>query len=151
VSDHYLRIIPRDPDHLPPARAQEKALAVLRTLVPRAEEVRAIVQDEVSFVDQGGNLEEIRCPRCRATLEPEWWMTEMDRAHATRFADLSLVVPCCGARSSLNDLDYDWPAGFARFVLQVREPGLAGWLDDAAVARLEKALGAPVRQIRARY
>ena len=151
MSDDYLRIIPLDPTHVPSPRAQEQAIAVVKKLLRRAEEVRAIVQDEVSFVDQGQNLEEIRCPRCRATLGPEWWMTEMDRAQATRFADLSVVVPCCGARSSLNDLDYDWPAGFARFVLQVREPGLAGWLDDAAVARLEKALGARVRQIRARY
>ena len=61
------------------------------------------------------------------------------------------VAPCCGAATSLHDLDYDWPAGFARFVLQAREPALAGWLDDAAVARLEKALGTRVRQIRTRY
>jgi hypothetical protein len=151
VSDDFLRIIPLEPGHVPAPRARDKALALLRSLLPRAAEVRAILQDEVFFVDQGENLEEIRCPRCRATLGPEWWMTEMDRAGGAQFSDLAVVVPCCGAATSLHDLDYDWPAGFARFVLQVREPALAGWLDDTAVARLEKALGAKVRQIRTRY
>ena len=151
MSEDYLRIIPLEPGQVPAPRARDRALALLRTLLPRAAEVRAILQDQVFFVDQGENLEEIRCPRCRATLGPEWWMTEMDRAGAARFSDLAVVAPCCGAATSLHDLDYDWPAGFARFVLQVREPALAGWLDDAAVARLEKALGARVRQIRTRY
>jgi len=151
VSEDFLRIIPLEPGHVPARRAQDKAVAALRALLPRAKEVRAIVQDQVFFVDQGENLEEIRCPRCRARLGPEWWMTEMDRAGAASFSDLAVVVPCCGAATSLHDLDYDWPAGFARCVLQVREPALTGWLDDGAVARIEKALGARVRQIRARY
>lgn len=151
MSDDYLRIIPLEPGHVPAPRAQKEAIALVKKLLPRAAEVRAILQDEVFFVDQGENLEEIRCPRCRATLAPEWWMTEMDRAGGADFSDLAVVVPCCGATTSLHDLDYDWPAGFARFVIQVREPGLAGWLDDAKVARLEKALGAKVRQIRTRY
>lgn len=151
MSDDYLRIIPLDPATVPPQRAQEQATALVKKLLPRAREVRTIHQEEVFFVDQGENLEEIRCPRCGATLGPEWWMTEMDRAGAARFSDLAVVVPCCGAATSLHDLDYDWPAGFARFVLQVREPALAGWLDDEAVARIEEALGTRVRQIRTRY
>lgn len=151
MSENFLRIIPLEAGHVPPAGARDKAVALLRTLLPRAAEVRAILQDKLFFVDQGENLEEIRCPRCRATLVPEWWMTEMDRAGAAKFSDLSVVLPCCGAATSLHDLEYDWPAGFARFVLQVREPALAGWLDDAAVARLEKVLGAKIRQIRTRY
>lgn len=151
MSENFLRIIPLEAGHVPAPKARDKALALLRTLLPRAAEVRAILQDHLFFVDQGENLEEIRCPRCNATLVPEWWMTEMDRAGAAKFSDLSVVVPCCGATTSLHDLEYDWPAGFARFVLQVREPALAGWLDDAAVSRLEKVLGAKVRQIRTRY
>lgn len=151
MSENFLRIIPLEAGHVPAQAARDKALALLRSLLPRAAEVRAILQDHLFFVDQGENLEEIRCPRCNATLVPEWWMTEMDRAGAAQFSDLSVVLPCCGASTSLHDLDYDWPAGFARFVLQVREPALAGWLDDAAVARLEKVLGAKIRQIRTRY
>lgn len=57
--------------------------------------------------------------------------------------DLSetIRVPCCGAVTSLSDLDYRWPAGFARFVLEASEPTLAGTLDVLAVTQLEAILG----------
>jgi len=151
MADHFLRIIPLDPGHVPDPESQERALALIRTLVPAAAELRAAVRDEIVFVDPGGNLESIACPRCGEQLSFAWWSDAMDTAHALRFSDLVTEVPCCRARASLNDLEYEWPAGFARFVIEAREPGLTGWLDAAAVAQIETALGTRVRQILARY
>lgn len=151
MSDSFLRIIPRDPGHLPEAAAQERTLALIRTLLPAAAELRATVHDEIVFVDAGGNLESIACPRCGQRLSLAWWADAMDVAHALRFSDLFIEVPCCGRRVSLNDLEYEWPAGFARFVIEARDPALGGWLDADASARIETALGTRVRQILARY
>ncbi len=46
----------------------------------------------------------------------------MDRAHDAQFGDLAVIVPCCEMRFSLDDLCYEWPAGFARFLLEARSP-----------------------------
>ncbi|HKB96229.1 MAG TPA: hypothetical protein VKB94_05225, partial [Rhizomicrobium sp.] len=37
---------------------------------------------------------------------------------------LKTKVPCCGAEISLNDLHYDRPAAFGRFVLEVMNPNV---------------------------
>jgi len=74
----------------------------------------------------------------------------MDRASEGRFADLSVVLPCCGVVASLNDLRYEWPAGCARFVLEAMNPGGPA-LSAAQVAQLEQLVGCPLRLIRAHY
>ncbi len=74
----------------------------------------------------------------------------MTTAHETAFGALGVTTPCCTSQTTLNDLVYDWPAGFARFVLEARNPGVAGLLSPADQAILEAALGCPVRQVLAR-
>ena len=105
--------------------------------------------ERVEFVDQGGNFEGVYCPVCGADLG-EWWPAAMDRAHAGHFADLAVTAPCCGAALSLNDLRYEWPAGFARFVLEAMNPGVPD-LPATTLAELEQRLGAPLRVIWAHY
>jgi hypothetical protein len=65
---------------------------------------------------------------------------------ANGFADLGVVVPCCGTRAPLNDLTCHWPQGFARFILTVAEPNFAD-LTAAQVRELEALLGCPLRKI----
>jgi hypothetical protein len=60
------------------------------------------------------------------------------------------VTPCCGSRVSLNDLRYEWPAGFARLVLEAWNPNVTR-LDEEEVSKLEEVLGAPLRIIWTRY
>ena len=62
------------------------------------------------------------------------------------FEDLSATVPCCGRPTTLDEHDYDWPCGFARFELAVWSPG-RDWLTDQELSMLARALGHPVRQI----
>ena len=150
MSDDYLRLIPTQPDFVPTVGGAESARRRLAELVPDAEEVTAIVTDDVEFIDQGANFERIRCPKCGRQLETEWWHARMDEAAVASFAALEVSMPCCGARVSLNDLIYEWPAGFARFVLEAMNPN-AGDLSDVALADVAKALGAPLRKIWAHY
>ena len=75
----------------------------------------------------------------------------MDRAAADDFEALAVTLPCCGASSTLNDLVYHWPAGFARYVLEAMNPGPAGFLDPEQLAQLQLDLGCELRQINAHY
>ncbi|WP_181387329.1 hypothetical protein [Streptomyces sp. Act143] len=59
-----------------------------------------------------------------------------------------MSVPCCGAATTLDRLDYDWPCGFARFEIAVRNPETGG-LSEEQLASVAQALGHPVRQIQA--
>src|SRR5262249_13741059 len=59
---------------------------------------------------------------CERELDKEWFGKAMDRAYEKKNWDLTIKLPCCGKGSSLNDLKYEWPAGFARFVLEARNP-----------------------------
>lgn len=149
MSENMLRLIPTDPLYVPSSDAQAQARTVLASLLSEGE-VSITMMEEVSFIDQGSNFERVLCPCCGAVVPMEWWSQEMDRAYgASHFQDLSIMLPCCQTPSSLNDLDYDWPAGFARFLLEARSPGSD--LTPEHVSLLASVLGCSVRKIWAHY
>ena len=75
----------------------------------------------------------------------EAWQARMGLAYETRFTDLSIVTPCCNKPSSLNDLKYQGPAGFARYVLAVIDPPAE--VDAEVLSELERVLGTKVKTI----
>ncbi|WP_395571072.1 hypothetical protein [Streptomyces sp. BK79] len=150
MSDHYLTVIPTDPWWQPGEEAAGRAAAVLAGFLPDHDRLG---EDEVKWHDIprvvvcGENLQGIRCPRCGADLYTgEWFGKEVTARHEEGFATLGTTTPCCGARTSLNDLVYDWPCGFARFEIDVLYPE-RDWLSEEELARVAEALGHPVRQI----
>jgi len=147
MSDDRLRLIPTDPAWVPDDVALRRAVRVLRTLAPDAGSVRGAVHDEVVFVDAGSNAERIGCPACGAALEEEWWAGRVERAAATGYARLAVTTPCCATRTTLNDLDHVWPAGFARAELVVSVPR-RGWLTEEELKQVAAALGHDVREVR---
>jgi hypothetical protein len=149
MADTYLRIIPADPGCVPSALARERALGVLRSAAPMADDFASQVTDDVRFVDCGSNFETVRCPRCGEDIG-EWWSFIMEMGHEQHFRDLRVTTPCCGARTTLNELLYSWPAGFARYTLEALNPGV-GSLPERVLDRLADALGSPVRVIWAHY
>lgn len=149
LSENFLRLIPTDPLYVPPSVAQDQVRHLFASFV-QGEDIRANVTEEVAFVDPGSNLERILCPNCGAVLADEWWGQAMDQAYAEmRFQALDVVVPCCETHCSLNDLYYDWPAGFARFLLEARSP--ANDLAEEDLILIESLLGCQVRRIWAHY
>jgi hypothetical protein len=149
VSDNILRLIPADPYFIPGEGAQQAALDLLTAWLPSADLVNGTASDEVNFVDPGMNLQQVICPACGTPLDLGEWQGLMDAAYAIQFADLTVTMPCCGAVGSLNDLHYDWPAGFARYVLESLNPNAD--LDDAQLDELAHILGCPLRKIWAAY
>jgi hypothetical protein len=150
VSDDFTRLIPRDPLFVPTAEAQRRALRLLRKIAPKADEVTASVSDEVQFVDCGSNWDGVRCPHCRATLD-DWWNTAFEAASESEFTKLDFKLPCCRKRTALPELDYVWPVGFARFVLEARNARLGGKISKRRLAELERVLGCTILVVRAHY
>jgi len=129
---------------VPDADAQSSAASLLRDAFPRANHVDVRTEHAVTFVDAGANFETVSCPQCANELEQDWWGDAMDRAAESTFADLAVTLPCCGASSSLNDLRYEMPQGFARFVIDILNPGVAD-IPASLTARLCEVLHCKVR------
>ncbi len=145
MSDNLLKLIPVEPSFVPSEEAQAKAKDLLARFLPASTTVKVHVEDQIRFVDPGANFETILCPHCLSVVSDEWWQEAMDKAYETGFVDLLAKMPCCGTKQSLNDLQYHWPAGFSRFVLEALNPGKD--LTDAELAALQTAVGAKLRKI----
>ncbi len=120
--------------------------ALVKTLVPHAESVDVIDEAKIVFIDAGANFESVRCKSCGAVLNLDWWSEQMNSAHGKVFSNLTTTTPCCGQSTTLNDLDYDWPQGFARWRIEIMNPGV-GRLPREVEQALAVALRHPVRLI----
>jgi hypothetical protein len=72
----------------------------------------------------------------------------MDEAYrsGSGFSDLTVDLPCCGLAGNLNDLDYTFPQGFARWRVGVMNPGRDAF-DEEELRTLGSALGHDVRVV----
>jgi len=154
VSLYVLSIISADPHWMPSAENADRGLEAFRRLGPGADEVKAEFFDGVQFVDQGEFFERVSCPRCGEHLDVPWWQQQMDATWSladSRFERLDVATPCCDAVTSLNDLEYRWPAGFASFALRAQNPNPGGFLPDHEIGPIATALGCTARQVYAHY
>jgi len=147
----FLYLIPDSPDYVPTTEVRDSALTAFRAMLPRAESVDAVVHREVRFIDSGMGFELVQCPLCRTELDPIWWGDAMNAAERNCFENLSVKLPCCDCPSSLNQLNYTMPAGFARFALQAQEPGLGRQLAADRLRALESILGTSLKQVWVRF
>lgn len=153
MSDDVIRWIPLDPTFVPSDEAIQTTVAWLqRRIGPSTLVFSGVVANtskQVEFVDCGENFDAVCCNRCGAELSEDWWSGAMNTASKTRFENREVTLPCCGAVEDLHQLRYEWPMGFARFVLEARNPSMVpSQEDDAEISRL---LGTPLRRIDAHY
>ena len=150
MSDTFLRLIPVLPDFVPSREAAEAATAKLKEFAPDASQIEAQWPTEIQFVDQGGNFERLLCPHCGSDVTDHFsdWM---EAAYQSKFEKREVSLPCCRKGSDLNDLVWQWPAGFAKFILEAMNPELQSWLPEANQREIETILGCGVRQIYAHY
>ncbi|GCD48389.1 hypothetical protein [Streptomyces paromomycinus] len=151
MSDDVLSIIPVDPWWQPEGDAVERVVQLVKKLVPGTDhgadmEIDVWWHDTMALVDCGTNLETISCPWCRAAIDTEWWSDALTDRYDDGFTTLTVDVPCCEETTSLNALDYDWPLGFARFQIAVRNPGRASF-SEGELTELADGLGQPLKQI----
>ena len=144
MSDNILSVIPTDPWFVPDAGAQMIGHGLFSSFIVKADEINVIISDEVRFVDPGDNFVSVVCPVCGTDLG-SWWQEAMDSAYENQFTDLNITTPCCNSVGSLNDLIYDWPAGFATFILEARNP--AGDVSEGQLKLLAGVLKCDLRKV----
>lgn len=153
MSANILSVIPTDPRWQPEPEQADRARQLLAAIAPADPgrldwELRVEWHTTITVVDSGECLESITCPVCTAAIDIEWWGDLLEKHYDEGFEDLMTTVPCCGARTSLDELHYDWPCGFARFELALWNPGLGrDLLTNQELSAIAQALGHPVRQI----
>jgi len=148
MGDYYVKLIPFDPNFVPKKETLDKLEGLLPVLKTWALEVNIINKDQPIFIDQGQYFDSISCPFCNQQLDTEWWHKAINKASLTNFLNLKTLLPCCRKIISLNDLDYVFPAGFARFAIELLEPGL---MEDDEVEWLQQQLGFKLKRIEAKY
>jgi hypothetical protein len=146
VSENWIRIIPENPHVVPEEGRQKRALARVREIAPHAAGVFLDMHDRVEFFDCGQNFERVVCPVCDAVLPIKWWQERMDDDYAPGFKLLKYPTPCCRTGHTLHELRYDWPQGFGRFALNVRDPGIRS-LTAEQIQEVSEILGTPLRII----
>ena len=70
----------------------------------------------------------------------------------TPIRQFQTTMPCCRASIALTSLQFDMPAGFARFELYAIDPDVENsTLSAQRINTLEAALSCKLKQIEARY
>lgn len=149
MSDDVLKLIPSLPTYVPDNETINTAVARVREYFPNAERIEVEISESPQFIDPGSNFERIICPICNTVLEDDWWQEAMDKADENGFQNLVVELPCCGQETTLNDLRYEWPAGFAQFSIEIYNPGVDK--SEALPPDLATTLGSPIRMIWAHY
>ena len=146
MADTIFKLIPTKSEYVAEMGNLEKAKDLFASFVPQADEITLNVYDKTKFFDPGTNLEKVSCPKCNKDIT-DWWSGEgMGIAKGDSFDSLEIVTPCCQSRVSLNDLIYDWPAGFARFSLEARNPKIKD-LTGSQIKELQDTLNIPLKKI----
>ena len=126
MSDNFLKIAPSAVGYIPDPESVRRTTALLKSMLPKADEVAFREWTGIQFVDQGCFFERVSCLQCGRELELDWWHEQMGskwNESAKCFETLDVKPPCCGRQTSLNDLKYEWPAAFSRCILEVVNPG----------------------------
>lgn len=147
MSTEFLCITSTDPSFVPTIDTREAAVAAFRKMLPTAGAVDAIYFREIRFIDPGMRFELVSCPLCESELDQIWWGDAMCIAEKSGFRNLSVMLPCCDAPSTLNNLIYKMPAGFARFLLRASDSKLGRYLTVDKLQALEAILGTQLQQI----
>ncbi|MER7609181.1 hypothetical protein [Nocardioides sp. NPDC127503] len=155
MSDNWIRLIPTDASWEPAQSSVDLAVAYVVSLFSRpgdsADEVSAVLHNDVALIDSGVNTSSFKCTICSSVTDVSW-VFEVVGERSSDLSDLDVVLPCCGVTSSLNELAYDWAMGFARFEIGVLNGTRARYeLDESELRQVGELLGHPVRQILAHY
>ncbi len=122
MSDNILKFFPKDPLFTPSKAQTDDIRKFLISKFGKRHEWTIFESNEVAFIDQGGNFDFLNCPHCQQAIDIDWWQEKMEIAYQTKFEVLEIITPCCNTKSSLNDLIYDFPAGFAKFSIELFNP-----------------------------
>ena len=121
MSDTIYKIFPR---FCSPIYSDEQIIGAVNMLKSYSqEEITFTNYNSVQFIDCGEGLKHVFCPWCGGEFHTEQWQGMMNKAYKNKsFECLGLCLPCCKSSSSLDELIYVKPCGFAAFVIEVYNP-----------------------------
>lgn len=146
MSDCIVKIIPLNPFRKVSKQLLQKCRDFLEAAVP-CDTIEVKCSETPMFIDCGSNLQRIVCPKCHSELPFDWWGDAMDQAGKKDFTALEVQVPCCKKTVSLNDLEYDFPCGFACCEIDLWDPGRD--LESQIIGSVQHILKTNVRTITA--
>ena len=147
MSSTLFQIISTDPNCVPDESQRDQAENFLKHHFS-TEQITLKIHDEIVFVDQGENFEAVSCNICGKEISTEEWQNKMNIAYQTRFSNLQIETSCHHT-TTLNDLIYFWPAGFAKFVISIQDPQKE--LDKPDLQILQQILNTTLRIVWAHY
>ena len=155
MSEYIVKIIPRKPDHIIGKTAAENVIGLLKTFTENTsgyyDEIKYEEYDNTEFIDCGSDLETIKCPVCGELLDEDKWSESVNAAYETGFSSLETVMPCCGGRCSLNELDYYFPVGFAKCCISILNCTFRDKLNDETIRKISEIIGEDIKLIDAHY
>ena len=146
MSANWIALVPEDPSFVPELGRQRRACERFAEIAPEADDIEIKVSERVELFDCGTNLERIRCPSCGAEIPVAWWQERMDEDYKDGHKLAAYATPCCGSKSTLNALVYEWPQAFGRFAIDAMNPNI-GELDDNHKREFESILGTKLRVV----
>ena len=149
-SGDYLRVIPTDPNFVPTKEHQRKLMNYLASKYPD-KEIKSTLNKTVEFIDSGSNFESLVCNVCGQNMEIEDWQNAMDRAYQNSFTDLTFRTSCCDNKTSLNELNYDKPMAFSKYLIEIVNPEIANFEQDEFLKNINSLIGQKTRLIWTHY
>jgi hypothetical protein len=149
MSDYVIKLFPKQPEFEPSMETYKETEVYIKSISKNYSDIQLILKVEIRFIDQGSNFESISCPFCHNDLSIEWWSEVMEEASEFEFTKLHIKVPCCKRDLSLNDLKYNWNAGFARFSIEFHNPITAN--TENITREIEDILSCTLKKVVAHY
>ncbi|WMW80889.1 hypothetical protein RF679_01080 [Undibacterium cyanobacteriorum] len=164
--DTTLSVIPNDMYFTPTPEAANEALACLSQLFPYADNYKVEIFSEPRFICPELLAESVTCPVCHTnsirigpigSAERKWFAQIDEEMNDQPIEGVTAVLPACGHSVPFAQLNFNYPAGFARFVLRANH---SLWNDEylspgapltEQKAALEAILGVPVDVVQTVY
>jgi hypothetical protein len=154
MSTRIHRFVPLDVCHVPAAAEIEDALSWLGSKVP-AYKINAEAPGHITFIDCGGGLDIVACPKCRTDVGGAFWKDWMDASwtEAGGFTLTERQLPCCGKIARLDALYFDPRCAFGSFEIAITDTmtTLSDEELDALMRQIEMRLGCPLQRVDAHY
>jgi len=148
LSDYYVRFIPEVIN----TSLNEHEIGLIERLHWGVSIPKSIFSDRILLADAGQNFETVKCPFCKASLM-EWWGSAMSSAYSEDygFQELIITAPCCNNVTSLHNLEYNFPQGFYRTMIEVMPEVNSQIRADEIADKLLEITGINWRIVHARY
>ena len=116
MSDHVLKLTPKDKNYLPDRDAAEKARLMLEGFFPYGEQAEISFSENLRFIDAGAYTEKFKCPLCTATTDIDplsdnpirdwWWQLSEKLSEDLDINNFSVKMPCCENLAPILNIDF---------------------------------------------